>query len=326
MAENANGDDSVTDIGEKIKKVLRASDKGMSARDIANKIGSTRGCVNSYLYAHTDEFEKDASYVPLWTIRGTNYYKNAMELDPVILKLQNREGARIFSQKDFDNLADWENGKAYIGDYPYKTESGKTINCDSSSEVLLLEYLEENGLVQDVGGQALNIRYDTAFRTGCSYKPDIVAFLRDGHIAVFEVKPTSAMDNHKNIEKYRSLAKYCEEQGFLYGMIDPAAGFTTFEELRDMPVCTELLVMFEELNDKPHTSKKPYKYFDDTDVEEWYQKYGSGWSKEQFKLHVHSLIIYYDWYSVSKHGFRVYSRPVKLQKIDNGSYSVIDYL
>ena len=316
----------MADIGEKIKKVLNTSGKGISARDIANKIGSTRGSVNSYLYAHTDEFEKDDSYVPLWTIRSTTYCENLLELDPVILKLQNREGARIFSQKDFDNLADWKNGKAYIGDYQYKTESGRTIKCDSKSEIALLEYLEENGLVQDIGGQALQIRYDTAFRTGCSYKLDIVAFLHDGHIAVFEVKPTSAMDNHTNIEKYRSLAKYCEEQGFMYVMIDPAARFMSFEELRDMAVCTERLVIFEKINDKPHTSKEPYKYFDDLDVEEWYQKYGSGWSKEQFKLHVHSLIIYYDWYNVSKHGFRAYSRPVKLQKNDDETYSVIDYL
>ena len=90
----------MADIGAKIKKVLSSSSKGMSARDIANKIGSTRGLVNSYLYAHTDEFEKDDSYVPLWTIRCTTYCKNVLELDPVILKLQNREEARIFSQKE----------------------------------------------------------------------------------------------------------------------------------------------------------------------------------------------------------------------------------
>lgn len=316
----------MADIGAKIKKVLNASDRGMSARDIANEIGSVRGSVNSYLYAHTDEFEKDDSYVPLWNIRRATYCETVSVLDPVMLKLQNREGARIFSQEDFYNLADWENGIANVGGYQYKTENRNIIKCDSKSEMMLLEYLEENGLVQDIGGQALQIRYDTEFRTGCSYQPDIVAFLSDGHIAVFEVKPTSAMGNHKNIEKYRSLKKYCEEQGLMYVMIDPMSEFMSFEELRDMAVCTELLAMFEELNNRPHTSKEPYKYFDDSDVEEWYQKYGAGWSKKEFRLHVHSLIIYYDWFNVSQYGFRAFSRPVKLQKIDNETYTVIDYL
>ena len=314
----------MADMKSKIKKLLQEHGS-MTARDIAKELGCSSSEVNRFIY-YCDEFEKDDSYAPLWSIKNSRGKRKATESDPVMLKLQNRKGAKKFTQKDFDELAAWDESEAYIDKEDYVTNSGKIIECDSPEEVMLLEYLEENGLVKDVGGQALRIKYDTAFRVGCNYQPDIVALTHDNHIAVFEVKPLIAMSNHTNIEKYRFLAKYCEERGFMYVMLDPNMEYTSFEELRDMEVCRELLEMFEEFNAKPHTSRRPYKHFDNHDVEKWYEKYGDGWTKEDFKIHVHSLIIYYDWYNVFDKGFNAFSRPVKQVRNDDGTYSVIEYI
>lgn len=310
------------DFSTKIRKALSSTTQGMSARELASEIGISKSTVNSYLYNHTDEFEKDDSHVPIWTIKGSTSNTPVTESDPVLLKLQNREGAKMFSQKDFDNLADWEYGEAYIGKYQYETATGNIIECDSNSEVLLLEYLEENDLVKCVGGQMLKVPFDTAFRTDRDYHPDIVALTWDNHIAVFEVKAATAMDKHTNMEKYRGLAEYCEKNGYMYVMIDPAADFTSYEELRDMEVCTPLFEMFKEFHNKPHTSRKPYKHFDKSDVEKWYKKFGTGLTLPEFQLQVHSLVIYYEWYNLYRNDFQVFSRPVKL----DSDHKVIDYI
>ncbi|MCQ2439553.1 MAG: hypothetical protein MJ074_07305 [Oscillospiraceae bacterium] len=293
-----------------IRTVLKLHPEGLTAKEIADFTGGEKRTANSILYGNLDTFVKDDDSLK-WRLVCEE------ETDPVMRKLQNRERARYCSQADFDSLASWEYGHAYNGDIKYRTKNGKTIECDSKSELRLLEYLEENHLVKDVGGQNLHITYDTAFRQNVGYNPDIVALTRDDHIAVFEVKPVSAMDYHRNIEKYRSLAKYCEKNGFMYAMIDPDSDFTTYEEVVDMAVCPELMVVFSSLSEKARKAKdseKPYAFFDESDVADWYAKYGAGYTKAQFRLQVHSLVLYFDWYNFSTHGFRVYTGPVKLDK------------
>ena len=285
----------------------------MSARAIANIIQTTRSSVNSLLYAHPEDFIKDDSYVPLWRL-AEDSYSDFEETDPIMLKLQNRTESKEFTQEYFDSLADWKYGEAFIGKYQYKTKSGNIIECDSKSEIKLLEYLENNKLVKDIGGQMLNIKYDSAFRTDLDYFPDIVALTRDNRIAVFEVKPATAMDNHKNMEKYQSLSLYCQKYGFMYAMIDPECNFSTFEEIRDMSVCSDLLNMFEEWNEEPNTKTRSYKSFDNDDVEEWYEMYGTGYTKKDFALQVHSLIMYYEWYNFYTHGFMAYANKKYVYK------------
>ena len=312
----------MADLAKEIRNVLSQAGS-MTASEIGKAIGCSKSTINRFIY-YCDEFERDSSDTPRWSIKGGVSLKSAtaIESNPVVMKLQNREGAKTFSQKDFDDLADWEYGTAFVGKYQYETSSGNIIECDSKSEILLLEYLEENGLVKDIGGQTLRIGYDTSFRLDRDYWPDIVALTQDNRIAIFEVKPATAMDNHTNMEKYRALAEYCKEHGFMYVMIDPAADFMSFEELRDFNVCRGLWERFKELNNKPHTAKKPYKFFDDDDVKEWFARYGDGCTKKEFYLQVHSLVIRYDWYNFSKNGFKAFSRPVKL----NSDYEVIDYI
>ena len=87
--------------------------------------------------------------------------------------------------------------------------------------------------------------------------------------------------------------------------------FLSFEELRDLDVCPELLQIFrdwtEELEEEPDT----YITFDKSDVDDWFESYGEGYTRKEFDLHVHSLVLYYGWYNKAKHGFKVTNIPVR---------------
>lgn len=87
-----------------------------------------------------------------------------------------------------------------------------------------------------------------------------------------------------------------------------------------MAVCPALLDVFASLEEKAQKAEEtdsPYAFFDDSDVAEWYAKYGEGYTKREFLLQVHSLVLYYEWYNFYTHGFQVYTRPVKLDKYQN---------
>ena len=129
------------DFKSNIYKLL-LENESMSAKDIARKLNCSTSDVNRFIY-YCDEFEKDDSYVPLWSIKISREKRKALQSDPVMLKLQNREGAKKFTKKDFDELADWDESDAYIDKEDYITNGGKIIECDSPEEVMLLEYLEK---------------------------------------------------------------------------------------------------------------------------------------------------------------------------------------
>ena len=304
----------MADIGDMIHTLLVEREGGMPAKEIAICIGKSRSEVNSYLYSHLERFEKDSSYVPNWHISNA-----AMESDPVMLKLQNRANAKEFSLSEFETVADWDDSSGFIGAIQYVTRNGRVIDCDSQSEYLLLSYLEENELVKDIGGQALQVTYESAFVTGKRYQPDIVVLTHDNHIAIFEVKAASAMSNHMNMEKYDALAEFCKGHGYMYVMLDPKENFVTFEDVRDMDVQEDLLEMFEVWMDEP---EPVLKSFDESDVDLWYKTYGQGVTRKTFNLQVHSLIIFYRWYNLFKHGFRVYNRPVKL----DSDHNVVEFM
>lgn len=308
------------DLEKQIKELLSAEEKGLTAREIAKRLDVSKGEVNSIFYGNSDVFFCDDSKTPLWSV-----INHSAGTDPLLLKLQNRDGAKTFKQKDFDSLADWSYGKSHSKDRngTYITRSGNRIEYDSKHEWMLMEYLEKHDLAKDLGGQSLCIPYNTSFREHVKYYPDIVAYTKDDHIAIFEVKTRVALDKHTCMEKYNALAAYCEEHGFMYMMVDPMANFTTFEELRDMEVCAEFLEWFNEwIDEEPDDPKAPYKHFDDEDVRKWYKEYGSGFSFKNFERQVHSIVMFYGWHNFSTYGFNVYSRPVKL---DRKTFEVIDY-
>ena len=69
---------------------------------------------------------------------------------------------RIFTLDEFNNLAYWKYCTSPSqGAHADKfiTKSGNTIICDSKSECMMLEYLEDNCLVLELGGQNICIPY-----------------------------------------------------------------------------------------------------------------------------------------------------------------------
>ena len=287
---------------------------GTMAKDMASSFGVSRKEVNSVIYSNRDEYEQDSAY--RWYLADTFGY-----VDDILKKLNNVSGAKEFTVEEFEALADWPSGVSHSGNTgidPYVFPNGDKVSCDSKYEKQLLKYLDENDLVLRCGGQALCIQYDSEFVKGKSYYPDIVVLTKKHHIAVIEVKPSVSMSYHLNMEKYRALADYCEQQGFEYMMIDPQDGFKTYDEIADMGVCPELLEYFE----KSVTGSRKYRTFSNKDVEKWYADYGDGCTKKEFRLQVHSLIIYFNWYNLFDKGFKVFSCPVKL---DN-DFNVIEVL
>lgn len=296
------------------------NENGLTKHELSKITGEDPSVINSYLYSHQDLYKKDNSKLPVWRCVDTSTQK--VNISPFYKKFENLSNAKTFSQSFFNSLADWSIGTAFNGRYSYKTKSGNYIFCDSKSEVKMLEHLECNNLVLDLGGQMLEIKYNSPFREKITYFPDIIALTNDRKIAIIEVKPVTAMSYHKNIEKYRALGEYCKKNGFIYVMIDPDENFMTFEELKNIEACACIEYMFYLYREDLKEKKTMVVQFDDSDVNGWYDICGEECTKSDFKKQVHSMIIQHEWYNVFKNGFMVYSRPVKL----NNRHKVIDYI
>ena len=313
------------DLGKEVRNYLVAH-PGSKAKTIAKEICVEKAVVNSFLYTNLHLYEIDDDYC--WSVIGTHIPKKlvpSIPTDPVLKKLQSQEYADVFTIDDFEHIADWTTmASPAPGAHKFEFEiwcgprAGKQIICDSKSEVKLLEYLKEHDLVLDIAGQALRIPYATSFSKSKDYYPDIIVLTNDYHIAIIEVKASTAMDQHMNIEKYEALDDYCYQHGYEYMMIDPDNSFLTFEDLKSMPVNPDLLDIFLIMEEEKVTIVKdpiaPYLTIDNDDVEQWYEEYGSGMTKKEFRLQVHSCIAYFDWYNFFDNGFRAYSRPVLLGK------------
>ena len=174
-----------------VYSVIAGSDGPVMARQIANRLWLTRSDVNSYLYSNLDTYECDEQY--RWSIIReddalkvicTNGTDDKLFHTSILKKLNNKEGVRIFTQEEFDNLSDWSHGKSKSprgASAVYTTATGNVIECDSSYETMLLEHLESNNLVLEMGGQSLDIGYESAFRRR-SYYPDIFIYPVTHHI------------------------------------------------------------------------------------------------------------------------------------------------
>ena len=292
------------------------------AKEIAQEIGVKSKKVNSYLYKNPQQYVKDAQH--RWRIKEPTSSDACETLreNPLLLKLQSHEQSKCFSVDDFEKIADWGNAVSHASDVQEGRftiwcgpREGMTLPYDSNAEKKLLQYLKNHDLVLDIGAQALCIQYDSPFVEDKDYYPDIVVLTKDNRIAVFEVKPTVAMDNHTNMEKYRALKEYCTEHGYEFMMVDPDSSYCTFEQLLNKRIGQKLHDHFKALEKERERVRrnpdKPYLFFDNETVDQWYKQYGAGLTKKAFQLQVHSLIARYGWYNLYNYGFMVYSRPVR---------------
>lgn len=305
-------------LEKKIFKVLSEHPNGIKGSEIARIIGADKKEVNHFLTFDQDEYVRNDEY--LWLAKGGKSSKIKTSSipqtfsDAVLQKLNNREGAKKFTLKDFNAIADWSVCDTHNSDNTpvgtYKTKTGNRIDYDSATELKMLSYLDNSGVVEAMGGQNLCLPYSTAFTSEKYYYPDIIALTNDGYIAVIEVKPVTAMSYNIVLAKYDALADYCEENGYMYMMVDPDHDFMTFDELYDLKIDSDLFEIFEEFEKQRSKSKNPIR-FDADDVNEWYEDIGEGYTKTEFNIMVHSCIIYFDWYNKKKNGFNCSSEPFK---------------
>lgn len=231
-------------------------------------------------------------------------------------KLMNKEASKYFTKSEFSELADWSNSE-----HP-KSESkkfyeitGNRIYYDSKTELMLLKHIDENNLAQICAGQVLSVQYNSQFKLNKNYYPDVVMLTLDNRIAIIEVKPISAMSHHSNIEKYEALRNYCKDKGYMYTMVDPDNNYMSFEDLIDYEVAFEI----EDEIDYWINSigDNEYSCFQKDEVEEWYAFFEPIYTKKEFELQLHSIIIKKGLFNNKKYGFRVYSRPVSVDKEGN---------
>ena len=288
------------ELRERIIAVVK-NQPGIGARGIARLLNVKKQVINHVLYSNKELFYHD-----------NNYGWHIMELeegtftDRIIEKFNVPNELAEISSESFNLISNWDDAHGHTqNQIPYITRTGRTIYCDSQSEVLMLNYLEENDLVRELGGQTKNIYYTGPNGALHSYYPDIFALLKDNTVAVIEVKALNAMSYHKNLEKYNSLEDYCNRNGYRYTMIDPQHDFMTCEEFEQMEFAPGLdEVLLERMNRNYLSS------FNTEDVKHWYNELGEGFTKEEFRLMVHSFIICYDWHNLYQHNFNVYNRPV----------------
>ncbi len=235
--------------------------------------------------------------------------KSQEKTNKVLAKLKNRNKAKKFTLEEFNDLADWtycdsfnENG------YIYTLSNGNQIECDSKSEVKVLDYLTSKKLAVAIGGQSLRIQYSSAFRSGLDYYPDIVILTKDMHIAIIEVKPVTAMSNHRNIEKYEALTDYCTEHGYEYMMVDPDHDYMTFDDMQKLHVPSDIVQRVDDYLVNLIGSKGECLLEKD-DIPILYEDFSDKYKKGDFELYLHALVIQKGWYNRFTHGFMVYEEP-----------------
>lgn len=323
----------MTKKGERILKVLSEHQDGIKASDIATILGFTRREVNQFLTYEQTEYIKTDDY--LWVsknkktselIERTNNLDRMInelairlgvnftsKVNPVIAKLNNKEKAKTFTHSQFRALADWSYGHSQGEQKPkgvFKTKTGNRIEYDSSLELKMLEYLEKNDLVKEIGGQSLCIKYSSPYRCGLNYYPDIVVYTKDERIAIIEIKPATSMSYHQNIDKYEELKTYCKKKGFMYMMVDPENDYMTIDDLEKMKIPKEIVVRVESYL-KNILGKTDDCLLEKDDISILYEQFEEEYTKGEFELYLHALIIQKSWYNKFKHGFMVFENPVQ---------------
>lgn len=240
----------------------------------------------------------------------------------ILKQFSNINNAKTYMNVDFERLANWDNVldislKESIND-KYIEYRNRKLFYASKYERIMINYLIKYKLIKNIGTQNLCINYSSKFSKNKKYFPDIVILTIDGYIGIIEVKETIEMTYHLNIDKYNELKKYCESNGYLYMMVDPINDYLTFEELKNIEVNDKVVKIVQ---DWITTNKNTNKYFDNNDINKWYEEIEKeNISKKKFKEQIASLIIKNGLYNVSnKHSFKVYGKAIKIE--DERNYS-----
>lgn len=243
--------------------------------------------------------------------KSTRSSQSHEKKDRVLSKLKGRQQARKYSLADFENLADWTYCSSFNEEgYVYTLPNGNKIECDSKSEIKLLNYLISKNLALAIGAQELCIKYKTAYRKNADYFPDLIILTKDEHIAIIEVKSIKAMSYHLNVEKYMALQDYCERHGYEYMMVSPDSDYMTFEDLQKMKIPKKIVNSVEWYLRK-FLGRTDDCLLENEDIPILYEQFSNDYKKGEFELYLRALIIQKGWYNKFKHGFKVFEKPQK---------------
>ncbi|MCQ2437598.1 MAG: hypothetical protein MJ099_04315 [Clostridia bacterium] len=157
-------------------------------------------------------------------------------------KLSGHEHARIVSRQEFYD-------RFRFGFCPEtkktkkikRTYNSYDVFLESGREEKMFNYLIDEIQVVECVSQGVDIPYYK--RNGHKeqkYTPDLIFLTIQGYVGIIEVKPLKHMGLDLCLDKYDAMAEYCEENGYLYGMVDPENSFTTFEDMKEFQINEEL--------------------------------------------------------------------------------------
>lgn len=123
----------------------------------------------------------------------------------------------------------------------------KKCNCDvyydSLYEKKILEELDKCYFIKKIKTQSLEITYKSRMSNKTrKYIPDIQLLLYDGSMVIVEIKPFKEMVNNTNMRKFKSLRKFCKENGYGISIIDK--DYYSFEDLKKEIVADEIQEKF----------------------------------------------------------------------------------
>ena len=101
----------------------------------------------------------------------------------------------------------------------YKLKDGYVYHGSSQEEIRVIKRLEKHDAFRKLRGQCLCIPYRFGGKNR-RYYPDFVVLTKTGKVVIIEVKPIADMATKQNLKKYKALAKYCKQHGYLYLMCD----------------------------------------------------------------------------------------------------------
>ena len=137
---------------KKILECLAKYPNGLKASEIAEKCKLTRREVNQFLYYEQTEYVNTGEPYYKWVKKTGNKSQSSYsttankKVDPVLSKLNNKNGAKVFTSRQFNALANWRICKTH-SDRPaigtYRTKTNNLIDYDSAPELKILKYLGE---------------------------------------------------------------------------------------------------------------------------------------------------------------------------------------
>jgi len=107
--------------------------------------------------------------------------------------------------------------KFYKNGFMYSNKCKKEIWYRSGFEKQIFEKLENDENIVTYRVEPFIIKYYyTSQKQNRNYIPDVLCFYKNGDLKLIELKPDYQLEEQKNIDKFSSAQKYCDEKGMTF--------------------------------------------------------------------------------------------------------------